>query len=83
MRNRNERLAALALIGAVALNYPLLSLFADSSFLLGIPLLYLYLFVFWAVFILIAGLIIEPKDYGDMEVPAQAEQSTTHQDHDA
>ncbi len=42
------RLIALALFGALALNYPLLSLFSRGGNLFGIPVLYLYLFTIWA-----------------------------------
>lgn len=48
-----ERLAALFAAGVLALNYPLLALFAGELHLLGVPLLYLYLLLVWAL--LIAG----------------------------
>ncbi len=57
----NDRLIALILVGVLALNYPLLSLFSDASFLFGIPLLYLYLFFTWGTIIFLAALIIERK----------------------
>jgi hypothetical protein len=38
-------------VGAVALNYPLLSIADTDQMLLGIPVLYLYLFVVWALLI--------------------------------
>lgn len=46
-----ERLVGLALAGAVALNYPLLYLFSGPGTVFGIPSLYLYLFLVWAVLI--------------------------------
>ncbi|MCP4406950.1 MAG: hypothetical protein GY807_04165 [Gammaproteobacteria bacterium] len=55
----NDRLIALVLVGVLALNYPLLSLFSGASFLFGIPILYLYLFFIWGIFISLAALIIE------------------------
>jgi hypothetical protein len=55
----NERLLALALIGALALNYPLLFIFSNASLVFGIPVLYLYLFLIWGAFILLATLIVE------------------------
>ena len=58
---RNDRLIALVLIGALALNYPLLSLFSDASLFFGIPVLYLYLFVIWGAIISLAALIIGRK----------------------
>lgn len=58
---RTERLVVLAVIGILALNYPALSLFAHGGSLLGIPLLYLYLFLVWAGLIVLAAAIIERK----------------------
>ncbi len=49
----------LAVIGALALNYPLLSLFAAGDLLFGIPILYFYLFALWGGLIALAGIIIE------------------------
>ncbi|NIV75633.1 MAG: hypothetical protein GWN37_12565 [Gammaproteobacteria bacterium] len=57
---RTERLVVLALVGALALNYPLLDLF-DGGVLFGIPSLYLYIFVVWAAFISLAALLMEKK----------------------
>lgn len=61
IEKNNGRLIALVLIGVLALNYPLLSLFSGASFLFGIPVLYLYLFFIWGAFISLAALIIERK----------------------
>ena len=58
---RNDRLIALVLIGVLALNYPLLSLFNDASLFFGIPVLYLYLFAIWSAIISLAALIIRRK----------------------
>ena len=44
---RKERLVVLALVGVLALNYPLLELFNDARLVLGVPVLYLYLFLVW------------------------------------
>lgn len=60
-KQRTERLVVLAVIGALALNYPLLSLFARGDLLFGIPLLYFYLFVLWGGLIALAGFVIEGK----------------------
>jgi hypothetical protein len=46
-----QRLIFLFFVGAVALNYPLLSIADTDQMLLGIPVLYLYLFVVWALLI--------------------------------
>ncbi|MBK5937311.1 MAG: hypothetical protein LLP51_07690 [Halorhodospira halophila] len=45
---RSERLTALALLGVVLFNYPVLSLFAVDGKVLGVPVLYAYFFTVWA-----------------------------------
>ena len=57
--HRRERLLALVLLGAFAMNYPLLQIFSDAVLCLGLPLLYLYLFGIWIVFIFLTALILE------------------------
>lgn len=57
----SDRLLALVLGGVLALNYPLMSLFGDASLLFGVPILYLYLFVVWSAFIVLAALLMEGK----------------------
>ena len=44
MDRRGQRLAAVAVLGALALNYPLLTLASSGNTLFGIPVFYLYLF---------------------------------------
>jgi len=61
VRKKIQRLLVLFSLGVLALNYPLLALFSKTSFGFGIPLLYLYLFVFWAVFIIFIAFISERK----------------------
>ena len=58
-KRQNERLIVLLVIGVIGLNYPLLSLFSKIKLLFGIPVLYLYLFVLWVVFIICLALILE------------------------
>jgi hypothetical protein len=43
----NERLVGVALAGGIALNFPLLYLFSGHGRVLGIPVLFLYLFLVW------------------------------------
>lgn len=54
-----QRLVALALAGALALNYPLLSLFDSAAPVLGVPLLWLYLFVVWGLLIVLVAATLE------------------------
>ena len=55
----SERSVALFLLGLIAFNPPILSIFSVESLVLGLPLLYLYLFAGWAVLILLAWLTAE------------------------
>lgn len=59
---KGQRLVALFLLGGLLFNYPLLSLFAGNTRILGIPLIYFYLFAAWIVVIALMALIIERKD---------------------
>lgn len=60
-KRRKERLVVLPLVGVIALNYPLLSLFSRVKLLFGVPVLYLYLFAVWLLFILcVAAILAEP-----------------------
>ena len=55
---RSERLVALAFLGLLLFNYPLLSLFSTEGTVLGIPVLYAYLFTSWALLIALAALAV-------------------------
>ena len=62
-----ERLVALCFIAALALNPPLLGLFDTGGLVGGMPTLYIYLFVAWAVLIiLIAWLVESPSGRQDL-----------------
>lgn len=58
-KRQNERLIVMLVIGVIALNYPLLALFSKVKLLFGIPVLYLYIFTIWAVFIACVAFILE------------------------
>jgi len=58
---RGQRLAALFLLGLVLFNYPLLAVFNVPGTLLGIPVLYAYVFLAWAVLIALMALVIERR----------------------
>lgn len=57
-----QRLVAIVLLGCVLFNYPVLSLFSKPGALFGIPLLYLYIFVVWAVLIGLIAWVIERSE---------------------
>jgi len=58
-KRQRERLIVLPVLGVIALNYPLLSLFSLGKLLFGVPVLYLYLFTVWLLFILGVALVLE------------------------
>jgi hypothetical protein len=49
----SDRMIALFLLGVLGFNAPLLSIFNTDARLLGIPMLYFYLFVAWAALIVL------------------------------
>jgi hypothetical protein len=55
---KSERLGALTILGLALLNYPLLSLFSSEGRVLGIPVLYAYLFAAWTTVIALIALIV-------------------------
>jgi hypothetical protein len=56
-RLKTARLVAVAALGFLLLNFPLLSLADSEARVLGIPALYAYLFAVWAVLIALIALI--------------------------
>ena len=56
---RNQRLVAAFLLGVALFNYPVLALFNRASDVLGIPVLYAYIFVAWATLIALFALVVE------------------------
>ena len=57
-----ERLTALFMLGAVLLTPPLLLVFNQATRVFGVPTLYVYLFVVWAVLIALVALAVERWD---------------------
>ena len=58
----SARFVALFLLGAVAFNPPLLAVFDVDTLVLGVPLLYVYLFAAWAVLIALVRLVAKGSD---------------------
>ncbi|NQD91294.1 hypothetical protein HP532_01345 [Pseudomonas sp. CrR25] len=58
-RMQAQRLVAVFALGWLLFSYPLLALFNGGGLLWGIPLLYAYLFLAWAVLIGLMMLVIE------------------------
>lgn len=59
---RNDRSAALFLLGVVLLNAPLLLIFNFDARLFGVPVLFLYLFAAWILLVALLGISIEGPD---------------------
>jgi hypothetical protein len=62
---QTQRLIALAVAGAVMLNFPLLTLWDVDATILGLPLLPVALFASWAVLIACAAWIVRVKVKGE------------------
>jgi hypothetical protein len=54
-----QRLVALFLLGCLLFSYPFLALFNVGGTVAGIPVLYAYLFIVWALLIVLMILIVE------------------------
>lgn len=57
-----ERLLALFLLGIVAFTPPFLGIFNTPRLILGIPILYLYLFGVWGLLIALVALTVRGPD---------------------
>lgn len=55
---KSERLVALAVLGFLLFDYPLLSLFSSEGRVLGVPVLYAYLLTSWALLIGLMALAV-------------------------
>jgi hypothetical protein len=54
-----QRFVALCMLGMLAFNFPILALFNVSGTLLGVPVLYAYVFAAWAALIALMALVAE------------------------
>jgi hypothetical protein len=59
---KRQQLVGLFLLGCLLFNYPLITLFDRPILVLGVPLLYAYLFGAWALVIALVGMIAERRD---------------------
>jgi hypothetical protein len=60
-----ERLLALFLLGIVAFTPPFLGIFNTPRLIVGIPVLYLYLFFVWGLLIALVALTVRVSDGDD------------------
>lgn len=54
-----QRFAAIFILGWLLFNYPLLALFSTAGTWFGVPVLYAYLFIAWALIIALLGYLAE------------------------
>jgi hypothetical protein len=57
-RSKNPLLVAAAALGLLLFNFPLLAVFSVDVRLLGVPVLWAYLFVAWGLFIALVAWIM-------------------------
>ena len=56
---RAQRFVALAMLGTLLFNYPVLALFNVSGTLAGVPVLYAYIFIAWAALIALMAFVAD------------------------
>jgi hypothetical protein len=56
---KGQRFVAVFLVGCAAFNFPLLYLFNTRGTLFGVPALYAYIFIAWAMLIVLLMLVAE------------------------
>jgi hypothetical protein len=56
---KSQRFVALCALGLLLFNYPILALFNVSGTVLGVPLLYAYIFIAWTVLIALMAILAE------------------------
>ena len=60
--SRAQRMIALCMLGCVLFNFPVLALFNVSESVLGVPVLYAYIFIAWALLIALMAWVAEKQD---------------------
>jgi len=59
---KGQRLVALSMLGCLVFNYPILALFNGPGNVLGIPLLYAFIFAAWGLLIALMALVVEARE---------------------
>ena len=60
--SKSHRFVALCMLGLLLFNYPILALFHRPSAVLGIPVLYAWIFFAWAVLIALMAWVVEKRE---------------------
>jgi hypothetical protein len=58
-KGKGQRFVALCMLGLVLFNFPVLALFNVAGTVLGVPVLYAYIFAAWAMLIALMALVAE------------------------
>lgn len=58
--DRTPKLISVFLLGFIIFNFPILNLFSRKGLILGLPPLYLYIFIAWAGLITLTAWIARP-----------------------
>ena len=61
MDDKGQRLIALCMLGCVLFNFPILALFNASGTVFGVPVLYAYIFIAWALLIGLMAWVAEKR----------------------
>ncbi len=56
---KGQRLAALCMLGVLLFNFPVLALFNVPGAFFGVPVVYAYIFIAWALLIAMMALLAE------------------------
>ena len=59
---KGQRMIALCMLGCVLFNFPVLALFNVPGTLFGVPLVYAYIFLAWALLIALMGWVVERRE---------------------
>ena len=59
--SKGQRFVALCMLGMLLFNYPILTLFNVSGTLFGVPVLYAYIFIAWALLIALMAWVVEKR----------------------
>ena len=60
-QDRAQRMIALCMLGCVLFNFPVLALFNVAGSVFGVPVLYAYIFIAWALLIALMAWVAEKK----------------------
>jgi len=61
IEGRGQRMIALCMLGCVLFNFPILALFNVPATVFGVPVLYAYIFLAWALLIALMAWVVEKR----------------------